>query len=322
MKILVTSPAFSQRKMKKMREFLNKAVENVVYNPYGRTLNQEEVAEIWEGVHGIIAGVESYPAAFLRQAPKTLKVISRYGTGFEAIDAKEAGKQGIVVTNTPGVNAPAVADLTLGLMIAVSRRITVMDRKVREGIWKRYVGVGLTDKTLGIIGLGAIGREVACRAKSFSMRLMAYDPYMDHKFAAEHDISVCSLDQVLEQSDFVTLHLPVTKDTEKIINKESIGKMKPEAFLINTARGKLVDESALYEALISGQIAGAGLDVFEQEPLVQSSLFGLDNVVVTPHLGGHTKQAEELMARLSIENALSVLKNKDCLNIVNKNCLK
>ncbi|WHH61016.1 phosphoglycerate dehydrogenase [Petroclostridium sp. X23] len=324
MKVLVTSPAFNQQSanMSKCRALLEKEAEEVVYNPYGRTLSKEEVSEIWEGADAIIAGVEVYDAEFLARAPKTLKVISRYGTGYEAIDVKAAGEQGILITNTPGVNAPAVADLTLGLMIGAARRMPAMDRKMREGEWKRHVGVGLSGKTLGILGLGAIGKEVALRAKGFSMNLLAYDPYIDKKFAIENNIQVCSLDEIFKQSDFITLHLPVTKDTERIINAENLAKMKPDAFLVNAARGKLVDEQALYQALVNGKLAGAGLDVFEQEPLAKSPLFELDNVAVLPHLGGHTQQAEELMAKLTIENTIAVLNNKHCANIVNQQYLK
>jgi len=322
MKILVSSPAFNQPTMKKSREFLKKVVDEVIYNPYGRTLQQEEILKLWKDIDGIIAGIELYTNDLLKWAPKTLKVISRYGTGYENINIEAAGKQGIVVTNTPGVNAPAVADLALGLTIAISRKIPQLDGKVRKGKWIRTIGIGLTGKTLGIIGLGAVGKEVALRARGFSMKIMAYDPFIDKQFTKEHKIEMTTLDKIFTESDYITLHIPVNKETEKIINEENINKMKKSVILINTARGKLIDEKALYEALVKGKIAGAGLDVFEQEPPGQISLFKLNNVVVTPHIGGHTQQACELMAKVSIENALAILKNKHCPFIVNKNYLK
>jgi len=321
MKILVSSPAFNQPTMKKSREFLEKVVGEVIYNPYSRTLQREEILKLWQDVDGIIAGVELYTPDLLKLAPRTLKVISRYGTGYESIDIEAAGKQGIIVTNTPGVNAPAVADLALGLMIAVSRKIPQLDGKVREGKWIRTIGIGLAGKTLGIIGLGAIGKEVALRAKGFSMKIMAYDPFIDKQFTEEHKIEVTSLDKIFAESDYITLHLPVTKETERIINEENINKMKRSVVIINTARGKLIDEKVLYEALVKDKIAGAGLDVFEQEPPGQSPLFKLNNVVVTPHIGGHTQEALKFMAKMSIENVLAILKNKDCPFIVNKNYL-
>lgn len=326
MKILVTSPAFNQPGMMKIREFLNGVIDNnsdeVIYNPYGRTLTKEELLELWQGVDGIIAGIESYTEDVFKLAPKSLKIISRFGTGYESIEVSAAGEQGIAIANTPGVNATAVADLTLGLMISLARRIPLLDKKSREGQWIRTIGVGLAEKKLGIIGFGAIGKEVAIRAKGFSMDVLAYDPFFDKDFAHENNIKESSVEQILKEADFITLHVPVTKETEKMINKENLNKMKSNAFIINAARGQLVDEEALYEALKNGRIAGAGLDVFQQEPPGKTPLFELDNVVVTPHIGGHTQEASELMGKTAIENVISFLKNGNCPFIVNKKYLK
>lgn len=322
MKILVSSPAFNQPNLDTMRGYLEGFFQEVIYNPYGRTLKKDELLELWNGADGIIAGIELYTENTLKQAPRNLKIISRFGTGYESIDIRAAGELGIAVANTPGVNATAVADLTLGLMIAVARKIPQLDKKARQGEWERFIGIGLSNKTLGIIGLGSIGREVAIRAKGFSMNIMAFDPYIDEKYVQHQNIKVSSLEQIFKEADFITLHLPVTKETGKMINRETISKMKRNAILINAARGKLVDEEALYEALVNREIAGAGLDVFEQEPPKNTSLFKLDNVVVTPHIGGHTQEASELMAKTAIENVVSYLENNKCHFVVNKGYLE
>jgi D-3-phosphoglycerate dehydrogenase len=305
-----------------MVEYLRGLADDVVVNPYGMTLKKEEILELWDGADGIIAGIEPYTAEVLEKAPASLKVITRYGAGYNSVDIEAAGKRGIKVSNTPGVNAPAVADMTLGLMLAIARRIPQYDAKTRKGGWSRYVGVGLTGKTLGILGLGAIGKEVAVRARGFSMNLMAYDPYFDKDFADRLDIKKASIDEIYRDADFITLHVPVLKETEKMINAETLGKMKSSAFLINAARGELVDETALYEALKNNRIAGAALDVFETEPLLESPLYELENIVVTPHLAGHTGQAEYLMGKLSIDNTLAILNGNACKDVVNVNFLK
>ncbi len=321
MKILVASPAFCQPGLKNVLEYLGELVDEVVLNPYGRTLTKDEILDLWKNVDGIIAGVEPYTKDVLEQAPETLKVITRYGAGYNSIDIETAGKRGIQVSNTPGVNAPAVADLTLGLMISIARKIPQYDAKARQGKWSRYVGMGLSNNTLGIIGLGAIGKEVAKRAHGFSMNLIAYDPFFDEDFARTYSIKQSTLEEIYRTADFITLHVPVMKETEKMINRETLSMMKPSAYLINAARGELVDEQAIYEALRDQVIAGAGLDVFEKEPLLESPLYELENIVVTPHLAGHSKESEYLMGKFSVENTVNILKGNFCKDIVNKEFL-
>lgn len=321
MKILISSPAFCQPGLKIIVDYLKEHVDEVVVNPYGRTLKREELLELWKDVDGIIAGVENYSGEVLAQAPKSLKVITRYGAGYDAIDIKAAAQLNIKVSNTPGVNASAVADLTIGLMISIARRIPQYDARTRKGEWSRYVGFGLNDSVLGIIGFGAIGKKVAQRAQGFSMKILAYDPYFDEETAQSMGVQKATIDEIFKNSDFVTLHVPVMKETEKMINGESLKKMKKTAFLINAARGELVDEEALYSALKNNDIQGAALDVFQKEPLLESPLFALDNIVVTPHLAGHTKESEYLMGKMSADNTLQILKQGTCDYIVNKDYL-
>lgn len=317
MKILISSPAFCKPAMQNMVEYATRLSDDVVVNPYGRTLTKDEILELWAGVDGIVAGVEPYSADVLAKAPEGLKVISRYGTGHNSVDSAAAGNRGITVTNTPGVNAAAVADAALGLILSVARRIPQTDAALRKGSWNRHTGVELAGKVLGIVGLGAIGKEVALRARGFGMQIVAYDPYFDYEFAKKAGVAESSLEELFRMSDFVTLHMPVTEETRGLVDSDRLGAMKSTAFLINTARGDLVREKELYDALKDGRIAGAGLDVFEEEPLTDSPLFTLENVVVTPHLAGHTNESEERMAKLSIDNAIAVVSGQACRHVVN-----
>ncbi len=321
MKILLTSPIFCKPDMADVVRDLEKQGFETKVNPYGRTLKKEEIFELWQGVHGIIAGVEPYSRDVLEKAPDTLQVITRYGAGYNSVDIQAAAEKSIAVSNTPGANASAVADLTLGLMISAARRIPQCDAKIRQGAWSRYTGFSLDGKTLGIIGLGAIGKKVALRAKGFSMDILAFDPFFDEAFAAAQGVKKASLETICAEADYITLHLPVTEETEGMISSRMLELMKPTAFLINAARGELVDEQALYQALLDGRIAGAGLDVFETEPLAGSPLITLENVVLTPHMAGHTRESEYLMAKAGIENTVNIIRGTFCRDIVNREFL-
>ena len=206
-------------------------------------------------------------------------------------------------------------------MLSVARTIPQFDSKMRRGDWEYSVGVGLDRKTLGIIGLGAIGKEVAERAKGFSMDILAYDPFFNEEFAEKKGIQKASLDEIYEKSDFITLHLPVTNQTEGMINAEVFRKMKNSAILINAARGQLINETDLYNALKNSDIGGAGLDVYEKEPLTESPLFELDNIVICPHIGAATVDSLKMMGQDSIENTMNILNGRNCNSILNRKYL-
>lgn len=318
MKILITSPAFSKPHMEGLIEAAKNAADEVVLNPYGRTMMVEELKELWAGAGAIIAGLEPYTADVLAQAPDTLKAICRFGVGYDSVDLEAAKARGIAVTNTPGTNSDAVADLAIGMMIAIARHIPQGDKSVRDGSWKRYTGLSMEGKKLGILGLGAIGKGVARRAAGFSMELCAYDPYFDESFAKQHNVKRAELDEIFTQCDYITLHLPVLPETIGIVNRETLGKMKPTAYLINAARGPLVNESDLYDALKNNRIMGAALDVYSEEPLKDSPLFQLDNIVLLPHIGGNTREAAIAMGRMAIDSALEILSTGGCRHIVNR----
>ena len=231
---------------------------------------------------------------FLDQAP-ALKVIGRPGTGVDNIDMAAATRRGIVVMNTPSGNSVSAAELALGLMLALLRRIPQANASLREGKWDRhrFTGTELAGKTLGVVGLGKIGTEVVKRALAFQTQVLAYDPFVSEALAREQNVWLVELNELLSKSDIVTLHVPVTPATRRLIGAEAIARMKDGAFLINTARGDLVDEDALIEALKSGKLAGAATDVFVNEPKANTELVGLANFVATPHIGASTVEAQE-----------------------------
>jgi len=236
-------------------------------------------------------------------AAKNLKVIGRAGVGLDNVDVEYAKSKGIKVLNTPGATSISVAELTIGLLLAVMRKIAYADREMRNGAWpkKKCKGIEMYGKTLGIIGIGRIGREVAKRARAFGMKVLYYDVFkISEEQAREFGVEYRDLDALLAESDVVSLHVPLVPETKHLINRERIEKMKDGAILINASRGGTVDEEALYESLKSGKLYGAALDVYESEPLKESKLFELDNIVLTPHIGA---QAKEGQARAGVEIA-------------------
>jgi len=322
MRILVTPTSFNKDVCPEAWHMLEQFASEIIYNPYNRPLTADELIPLLEGVDGYIAGVDDISAKVIEKAPPTLKVISRYGVGYDQVDIEACGRRGIVVTNTPGVNAESVADLAFGLMLSIARQIPYADEQTKRGGWPRITGMELYGKTLGIIGLGAIGRAVARRARGFSMRVLAYDPAIDEAFCRQYGVEVATFEEVLSNSDFLSLHLPFKEQTKGIINSNTISMMKDGAILINTARGGLVDQQAVYEALKSGKLRGAGMDVFEVEPPGELPLFELKNVVVTPHMGSSTVEAIKAMADLAVKNLIDVLTDKECPYIVNREYLK
>jgi D-3-phosphoglycerate dehydrogenase len=316
MKILVTPTSMQEGKKSNAIDRLKSFSEDLVYNPYGRPLTEEELIPLLKDCDGYIAGLDDVTEKVLSQSKK-LKVVSRYGAGVDRVNLAAAKANNIKVTNTPGVNATAVAELALGLILDLARNISFLDKKTRTGEWARSTGIELKGKTIGILGLGAIGKNLAKYAQGLSMKVMAYDPFIQEEYAKENHIIIARFDEVIENSDVISLHLPLTSETRHLIDKEVISRMKKEALVINTSRGGIIDEDAAYEALIKGQLGGLGLDAFEIEPPKESPLFGLEHVVVTPHTGAHTKEATENMADLAVENLIKVLLGNECKYILN-----
>lgn len=264
------------------REMLQDAGFELVCNQKGVRLPREEQKAMIENAYAIIAGTETYDADML-SACKNLKVVIRFGVGTDNLDLNTLRQMGVQVGLITNHNA--VAEFALTLILAALKNLPRYDAVVREGKWTRFPMWELSGKTVGIVGFGRIGRRLAELLSGFGVELLAYDPYMDVAAAAERKVTPVTLDELLERSDVVSLHLPATAETHHLINAETIGNMKDGAYIINTARGALVDEAALYDALKSGKLAGAGQDVYESEPVSEGNpLFTLDNNVLAPHV--------------------------------------
>jgi D-3-phosphoglycerate dehydrogenase / 2-oxoglutarate reductase len=242
----------------------------------------------------VIRSATKATAALLEKAPK-LRVIGRAGVGIDNVDVETATKRGVLVMNTPGGNAVSVAEHTIALMLGLARAVPQANASIQAGRWEKsaFSGTEMRGKTLGLVGLGSVGKEVARRAKGLEMKVLAYDPFVTPAAAREVDVELLPLEEVLRQSDVVSLHTSLSGSTEKMIGAEAIAKMKKGARLVNCARGELIDEAALAEALKSGQLAGAAVDTFATEPPKNSPLVGLPNLIATPHIAGSTAEAQE-----------------------------
>lgn len=285
----------------------------IVSNPkeYAKHLSEAEAL--------IVRSAVQVNADVLKQAPK-LRVIGRAGVGVDNVDLAAATAAGVLVMNTPGGNAVSVAEHTIALMLSMARSIPQASASTKAGKWekKKFLGSELRGKTIGIIGLGSIGREVVKRARAFEMRILAHDPYVIAQIAKDLGIQLVSLADLYKNSDYITVHVSLTPETDKLLNKEAFAQMKQGVRIVNCARGELLDEAALKEAVTSGKVAGAALDVFLKEPTDSSyPLFALDQVIATPHIGGSTEEAQEIVGVRIAEQVVEYLQNGVAINAVN-----
>ena len=300
-------------------KILSEVEEFEVHAP-GNMPREETLAAIPEA-HALIIRSSTKADAELLTAASNLKAIARAGVGVDNVDLDKATKQGVVVMNTPDGNTISTAEHAFGLMLALARHIPQAHQSLGAGRWDRklYKGVELRGKTLGLIGLGRIGRTVAQRANAFGMKVIAYDPFV---LEADDDVELMSLDALLAAADFISLHAVVTDETRHMIDAESLAKMKPGVRIINAARGALIDEYALAEAIESGQVAGAAVDVYGQEPPpTDHPLIGLSQVVHTPHLAASTADAQVEVAVLAAQQIVDGLLNNEYRNVVNPEVL-
>ena len=283
-------------------------------------LSSGELLEKIGDYDGLIIRSATRVTAEVIERADNLKAIGRAGIGVDNIDIEAATKRGVIVANAPESNTVAAAEHTLGLMLAAARRIPAADASLKGGEWKRseFKGVEVREKTLGLIGLGHVGAIVARGAIGMGMRVLAYDPYVSEDRMRSMNVERAeTTDEVFEGSDFVSLHVPRTPQTMGLVNEESLDKMKPTAYLINVARGGIVDETDLYNALKSGVIGGAALDVFAEEPTTESPIFALPNVVVTPHLGASTAEAQDRAGITAAEQVAAALKGQVPIHAIN-----
>lgn len=322
-KVLVTIP-FQPDIIKGFHDYLDKLQEKnfeVIVDHRYRTLTEDELIEQLPGVYAHVVSLETVTEKVI-QAADSLKVISRMGAGYDRVDVKAATRHGVAVTVTPGANAEPVAEYTVALMMSLARRITEIDRMSRRGIWKNYFGTSLSQKTLGIIGLGNIGKQVARYVSGFDMKILAYDKFKDEEYAEKYNIYYCSVDELVKKSDFITISVPLDATTRNLLGEREFNLLKPSAMLINCARGGIVDEVALFEALKDKRIAGAALDVFKEEPVnMDNPLLTLDNVIISTHTAGKTYEGRGKVIEMAFQNVVDVSENRAPKGIVNPEAL-
>ncbi len=289
---------------------LKAAGHDIAFPPTSAMMAEDALSACLTGISGVVAGSEPYTRKVIANSPQ-LKVIARVGVGYDAVDVPAATEHGVVVCTAPGANQDAVSEHCFTLMLALAKSLIPQNDTIRAGGWVRSPCVPLRGKTLGLAGLGRIGKSMTTRAHAFGMTVIAHDPFADKEFADRHGVTLVSLEDLMRQSDYLSLHMPLITATRKIINAERLKLMKPTAYILNTARGGVIDEPALYEALRDKKIAGAGLDVFDPEPPAPDNpLLKLDNVVMTSHLAGTDVKSLADMALLAAKCVGWVLKGE------------
>lgn len=305
-KILISPSSFGQCGNAPIDLLLTNGFE-IISNPYHRKLTEIEVIDLAIDCIGIIAGVEPLTSNVMDSLP-LLKCISRVGVGMENVDLDHAAKKGIIVVNTPDGPTRAVAELTLAMTMALLRKIPQADSKIKNKIWEKEIGNLLIDKKIGVIGLGRIGKMVAEIFRSLGNNVIGTDPLIDQIWADKNRIMITDLDNLLKESDIITLHVPGNKDKTTIIGMNELEKCKKDAFIINISRGGVVDEASLYDALKSNRIKGAAIDVFNKEPY-DGPLCSLSNVILTPHLGSYASEGKLQMEIDATKNLIKALGN-------------
>jgi len=305
MKILITPRSFGKHNDGHIRMLEEKGL-NIARNETGRIMTEEEMKTAIKDAAGVIIGVDPLNAGVMAEAPG-LRAVAKYGVGTDNIDLEYCEENGIKVSITTGANSEAVADHTFALILGLARKVIEIDGRCRERDWTKITTSDVAKKTLGLIGLGSIGKGVVSRAKGFSMDVLAYRRHWDEEYGREAGVEYATVDEICVRSDFISLHTPLTDETKNIIGKRELGLMKPGVFIINTARGGLIDEDALLEALEEGRVGGAGFDVFEKEPPDDERWYALNNVIMGSHCGASTTGAAESMSLMSAVNLLKDL---------------
>jgi D-3-phosphoglycerate dehydrogenase len=291
-------------------ELLTRAGFELVFSTPGKIPGKDELNRLLPGCSGYLAGVEPIPAAVLETAVD-LKVISRNGTGINNIDIQAALRLGVKIMRAEGANARGVAELTLGVILALVRSLPFSDAGMKSGLWQRRKGLELYGRTLGLIGCGRIGQLVSQMALAFGMNVMAYDAFPNQNFAPSPKFQFTKLTNVFTSSDIVSFHCPEQEEGRAILDRESIRRLRPGVFLVNTARASLIDEAGVLEGINDGRIAGLALDVYEREPPGTSPLLSHDRVIATPHIGGYTTESVSRATLAAVENLLDYFKGNE-----------
>ena len=305
MKILASPSSIGQISLKPF-ELLEANGYEVVKNPFGRKLTEDETITLGKDCVGIVAGVETLDSIVIDSLPN-LKCISRVGVGMDSVDIPYAENKGIKVLNTPNGPTRAVAELTIGLTLSLLRKIPNAHYDLKNRIWKKQTGNLLFEKKVGVLGLGRIGRMVAEMFRSLGNPVIGYDLYPDMDWAEKNNIEILSLEQLLNQCDIITIHIPGNSDGSPVLNQEELSYLKDGAFLVNVSRGGVINEDALYEMLTNGKLSAAALDVFSNEPY-SGKFCDLDNVILTPHIGSYAKEGKLKMEVDAVMNLINALK--------------
>lgn len=308
-RVLVT-PEIMRRRGDHVQLLKDAGLEIVSPDPSTPLMQASVLLENLEGVSAAVVGMEPFNADVLAAAT-SLRVVARVGVGYDAVDVPSATARNIAVTITPGTNEHSVAEQALSLILGVYRGFPLRDQNVRRGLWIRQSLPRLAGKTLGLVGLGRIGKAIVPRAQGLGLKVIAYDPFPNQEFAAASNVWLCSFEELLEEADIVSLHLPATPQTRDLMNAGTLAKMKKGSVLINTARGTLVDEDALVAALKSGHLWAAGLDVFKQEPVpTDHPLLAIDSVLVSPHTGGIDEESEFAMCTMAAQCVVELFEGR------------
>lgn len=304
----VTSVAFS--KNDKVVKFLNNiGFKKIILNSKGTRLSTKEMISLINQCDILIVGLDIINISLISNNSR-LKVISKFGVGLDNINLSDCKKKGIEVLHTKGVNKRSVSEMTLGFMISLCRNLYVSSNILKKGIWEKNGGVELSGKTVGIIGVGNIGKDLVSLIEPFKCNILVNDIVEQEEYYKNHNLKCVTKEYIYENADIITLHTPLTSTTKNLINYQSISKMKKSSFLINTARGELVNQNDLKQALINNRILGAAIDTYEIEPPIDCELLGLPNLINTPHIGGNSMEAVENMGKISVLNVIEYLENK------------
>ena len=309
-KILVTPRSFAKFNREEVNTLLGSHDIDIVNNPFGRILTEQEMVEAVREVDGLIVGVDPVTKQVIDAAPH-LKTIAKYGVGTDNIDVDYAHSLGIKVSITANANSNAVADYTFALLLDVARNVTHNNNRAKSGDWNKVTSLDVFGKKIGVIGLGAIGKGVVSRSKGFNMEVYGYDLYEDEAYNQLHDIKFTDIDTIIRECDFITLHLPLTESTKNLLNGENLKNAKNSLIIVNTARGGLIDEDVIFDLLSTGKIYGLGIDAFEIEPPESSPLLTLDNVVVGSHTAAGSEDATNTMTLMAVQNIIRDLEENE-----------
>ena len=304
MNVVVTSPSFSKNKI--LQKVIYKYFPNAKLNLEGKRFNQEELIKYIKDADAIIVGLEPINSEVLDNC-LNLKMISKYGVGLNNIDLKECKKRGIKIGWTGGVNRLSVSEMTLGFMLMLSRNLYITSNQLKEGNWNKSGGFQLSGKTIGIIGVGFIGKELVRLLKPFNCKILVNDIINQDEYYKENDLIEVSKEEIYKNADFITIHTPLNKNTKNMISLKEMKRMKSTVYLLNTARGGLINEQDLKFALQNGIIAGAAIDAYVEEPPTDKEFLSLPNLICTPHIGGNAKEAVEAMGMSAIRHLKEVL---------------